>query len=113
MKYQHFLNLVTEIFSKHVPMKKIYLSANQERFMTKDLRKAIMNHSILNFFSNKKETSWKDKKNNEIFVVTFCERPKKTISQTYIFCYRQQKFLANYETSFLKQSKILYNSKFS
>ena len=45
MEYQHFLNIFVEILNKHAPMKQMYLRANQKRFMTKDLHKAIMKNS--------------------------------------------------------------------
>ena len=47
MEYQHFLNIFIEILNKHAPMKQKYLRANQGRFMTKDLHKAIMKRSRL------------------------------------------------------------------
>ena len=47
MEYQHFLNVFIEILSKDVPMKQKCLRANQGRFMTKDLHKAIMKRSTL------------------------------------------------------------------
>ena len=42
MEYQHFLNIFIEILNKYAPMKQRYLRANQGRFMTKELPKAIM-----------------------------------------------------------------------
>ena len=47
MEYQHFLNIFIEILNKHAPMKRKYLRANQRGFMTKDLHKAIIEHSRL------------------------------------------------------------------
>ena len=47
MEYQHFLNIFIDILNKHAPMKQKYLRANQGRFMTKDLHKAIMKRSRL------------------------------------------------------------------
>ena len=47
MKYQHFLNIFIDILNKHSPIKQKYLRANQERFMTKDLHKVIMERSRL------------------------------------------------------------------
>ena len=47
MEYQHFLNIFIEILNKHAPMKQKYLRANQVRFMTKDLHKAIVKRSRL------------------------------------------------------------------
>ena len=47
MEYRHFLNIFIEILNKHAPMKQKYVRANQGRFMTKDLYKAIMKRSRL------------------------------------------------------------------
>ena len=41
IEYQHFLNIFIEILNKHAPMKTKYLRANQGKFMTKCLYKAI------------------------------------------------------------------------
>ena len=45
MEYQHFLNIFIDILNKHARMKQNYFRANQRRFMTKDLHKAIMKRS--------------------------------------------------------------------
>ena len=42
MKYQNVFEIFIEILNKHAPMKQKYLRANEERFMTKDLRKTFM-----------------------------------------------------------------------
>lgn len=105
-EYQHFLNILTKILSKHG---KKYLGANQGRLMTKELHKAIKNRSRLryNFLGNKTEILRKEHKNNEVFVAISCENPKIPFCKTwYIFCHRQHKFLANCKTFFFKQSKI-------
>ena len=47
IEYQHSPNIFIEIFNKHAPMKQKYLRANQGRFVTKDLYKAIMKRSRL------------------------------------------------------------------
>ena len=47
IEYQHFLNIFIEILNKHAPMKIKYLRANQGKFMTKGLDKAIMKRSRL------------------------------------------------------------------
>ena len=61
MEYQHFLNIFIEVLNKHAPMKQKYLRANQERFMTKNLHKAIMKRSRLRnkFLSNRTQMSRK------------------------------------------------------
>ena len=45
MEYQHFLNIFIDILNKHAHIKQTYLRANQGRFMSKDLRNAIMKRS--------------------------------------------------------------------
>ena len=59
MQDQHFLNTFIEVLNKHAPMKQKYLRANQGRFMTKNLHKAIMKHSRLRnkFLSDRTEIS--------------------------------------------------------
>ena len=47
MECQHFLNIFIEILNERAPRKQKYLRANQGRFMTKDLHKAIMKRSGL------------------------------------------------------------------
>ena len=46
-EYQYFLNVFIEILNKHAPMKTKYLRANQGKFTTKGLHKAIMKRSRL------------------------------------------------------------------
>ena len=66
MEYQHFLDIFKEILNKHAPMKQKYLRANQGRFMTKNLHKAMIKRSRLrNTFLKCLE---KNTKNNEAFV---------------------------------------------
>ena len=66
MEYQHFLDIFKEILNKHAPMKQKYLRANQGRFMTKNLHKAMIKRSRLrNTFLKYLE---KNTKNNEAFV---------------------------------------------
>ena len=47
IEFHHFLKLFTQDSSKHVHLKKKYLKPNQQRFMTKELYKAIVNRSRL------------------------------------------------------------------
>ena len=46
-EYSHFQNILLEILHKHAPIKKKMLRFNDNRFMTKALRKAIMHRSKL------------------------------------------------------------------
>ena len=87
MEYQHFLNLFTEILSKHAPLKKKYLRANQGRLMTKDLHKAKMNRSRFynKFLRNKTKFLRKEYRKQQDFVVISCEKPKKMILQNLIY----------------------------
>ena len=57
MEYQHFLNIFIKVLNKHAPMKQKYLRANQGRFVTKNLRKAIMKRYRLR---NKFLSGWTD-----------------------------------------------------
>ena len=63
IEYQHF-TIFIEILNKHASMKIKHLSANQGKFMTKGLQKAIMKRSRLRnkFLSDRTETSRKEYK---------------------------------------------------
>ena len=65
MEYQYFFDISVEILSKHTPMKQKYLRANQGRFLTKNVLKAIMKRSGLrnNYLSDRTEMSQKEYKN--------------------------------------------------
>ena len=60
-------------------MKQKYLRANQGRFMTKNLQKAIMKRSRLRnkFLSNRTEMSRKEYKKQRNFCVNLLKRAKK------------------------------------
>ena len=79
MEYQHFLNIFIEILNKHAPMKQKYLRANQGRFMTKNLHKAIMKRSRLRnkFLSDRTKMSRKEYKKQRNFCVNLLKRAKK------------------------------------
>ena len=70
IEYQHSLNIFIEILNKHAPMKIKYLRANQGKFMTKGLHKAIMKRSRLRnkFLRDRTEMSRKEYKKQ----ITFC-----------------------------------------
>ena len=53
--YSKFQNVLGEVLNKHAPLKKKYLRANNSPFMTKQLRKMIMNRSRCKnaYFKNK------------------------------------------------------------
>ena len=79
MEYQHFLNIFIEVLNKHAPMKQKYLRANQERFMAKNLHKAIMKRSRLRnkFLSDRTEMSQKEYTKQRKFCVNLVKRAKK------------------------------------
>ena len=79
MEYQHFLNIFIEVLNKHAPMKQKYLRANQERFMAKNLHKAIMKRSRLRnkFLSDRTKMSRKEYKKQRNFCVNLLKRAKK------------------------------------
>ena len=70
IEYYHFLNIFIYILNKHAPMKQKYLRANQGRFMTKDLYKAIMKCSRLRnkFLRDRKDISREYKKQRNLCV---------------------------------------------
>ena len=78
-EYQHFLNIFIEILNKHAPMKIKYLRANQGKFMTKDLLKAIMKRSRLRnkFLRDRTEMSRKEYKKQRNFCVNLLKKAKK------------------------------------
>ena len=58
--YSKFQNVLGEVLNKHSPLKKKYLRANNSPFMTKQLRKMIMNRSRCknSYFKNKTVANW-------------------------------------------------------
>ena len=79
MEYQHFLNIFIEILNKHAPMKQKYLRANQGRFMTKDLHKAIMKRSRLRnkFLRDRTDISREEYKKQKNLCVSLLKKAKK------------------------------------
>ena len=79
MEYQHFLNTFIEILNKHAPMKQKYLRANQGRFMTKDLHKAIMKRSRLRnkFLRDTTDISREEYKKQRNLCVSLLKKAKK------------------------------------
>ena len=58
--YSKFQTVLGEVLNKHAPLKKKYLRANNSPFMTKQLRKMIMNGSLCKnaYFKNKTAANW-------------------------------------------------------
>ena len=58
--YDKFQNVLRKVLDKHAPLKKKYLRANNSPFMTKPLRKLIMNRSRCKnaYFKNKTVENW-------------------------------------------------------
>ena len=79
MEYQHFLNIFIEVLNKHAPMKQKYLRANQGRFMTKDLHKAIMKRSRLRnkFLRDRTDISREEYKKQRNLCVSLLKKAKK------------------------------------
>ena len=79
MEYQHFLNIFIDILNKHAPMKQKYLRANQGRFMTKDLHKAIMKRSRLRnkFLRDRTDISREEYKKQRNLCVSLLKKAKK------------------------------------
>ena len=78
MEYQHFLNIFIEILKQHASMKQKYLRANEGRFTTKNLRKAIRKRSRLRnkFLSDRAEMSRNKYKKTTNFCVNLLKRAK-------------------------------------
>ena len=78
MEYQHFVNIFIEVLKKHTPIRQKYLKANQRRFMTKNVHKAIMKRSILRnkFLSDRTEMSRREYKKQQNFCVNLLKRAK-------------------------------------
>ena len=85
IEYQHFLNILIEVLKKHGPIKRKYLRANQERFMIKDLYKAIIRRSKLRSkLLHVGQTCLKKNLNsNEIFCVNILNKAKKETLNIY------------------------------
>ena len=79
IEYQHFFNIFIEISNKHALMKTKYLIANQGKFMTKGLHKAIMKRSRLRnkFLRDRTEMSRKKYKEQGSFCVNPLKKAKK------------------------------------
>ena len=58
--YSNFQTILCQVLEKHAPLKKKYLRANNSPFMTKQLRKLIMNRSRCKnaYFKNKTVENW-------------------------------------------------------
>ena len=82
--YNDFQNILCNVLDKHAPARKKYLKANDSPFMTKHLRKMIMNRSRSKniYFKNKTVENWESyrKPRNECVK----ERQKLNISEMLI-----------------------------
>ena len=88
IEYQHFLNIFTDIFNKHAPMKQKYLRGNQGRLMTKDLHKAIMKRSRLRnkFLRDRADISREEyKKQRNLCVSHFPNLDAKSVTDNKTF----------------------------
>ena len=75
VNFSDFRNTFTTVLYKHAPIKKKILRFNNNPFMSKALRKAIMHRSKLKTFITKKEHV----KNNGIFVSRYFGELRKNI----------------------------------
>ena len=79
--YESFSDTFKAIVNKHAPLKEKIVRGNNAAFMTKELRKAIMNRSRL----KKKYQDWPSRENfknwkkQKINVINFVEKLKRTI----------------------------------
>ena len=80
IEYQHFLDIFIEVLNKHAPMKIKYLRANQGKFITKGLNKAIIKRSRLRnkFLRDRTETFREEYKKQINFCVKLLKKAKKT-----------------------------------
>ena len=60
INYTNFQNIMSQVLEKHAPLKTKYLRANNSPFMTKQLRKMIMNRSRCKnaYYKNKTVDKW-------------------------------------------------------
>ena len=79
IEYQHFLNIFTETLNSYAPMKQKYIRANQGKFMTKHLHKAIMKRSRLRnkFLRKRTEISRDEYKKQRNLCVSLLKKTKK------------------------------------
>ena len=62
--YENFLNIFKAVVTKHAPMKSKILRGNNAPFMTKELRKAVMNRSRLKK-KYQRFKNWKERQKNK------------------------------------------------
>ena len=82
-EYSDFQNIFIEILHKHAPIKKKILRFNDNPFMTKSLRKAIIHRSKLkNIYNNiKANEDWENYKKQRNFCVNLLRNTKKDYFQ--------------------------------
>ena len=83
VNFSDFQNTFTTVLHKHAPIKKKILRFNNNPFMSKALRKAIMHRSKLKNIYSKKRTdvNWANYKKQRNFCVTLLRRTKKEYFQ--------------------------------
>ena len=82
-EYSHFQNIFLEILHKHAPIKKKILRFNDNPFMTKALRKAIMHRSKLKniFHKTRAKEDWNSNKKQRNLCVNLLRNTKKDYFQ--------------------------------
>ena len=78
-EYSHFHNIFVKTLNNHAPLKKKIMRFNDNPFMTKTLRKAIMQRSKFKNSYNKERTisSWEKYKRQRNYCVNLLRRSKK------------------------------------
>ena len=80
MNYSTFQNIFLQVLNTHAPVKKKVQRFNNNRFMTKQLRKAIIRHSRLKNVSNKTRSpeNWYNSKKQRNFCVDILRKTKRS-----------------------------------
>ena len=82
-EHSDFQSIFTPVLHNHAPIKKKILRFNNNPFMTKTLRKAVMHRSKLKNILNKKrsEDDWTNYENQRNFCVNLVRKTKKDYFQ--------------------------------
>ena len=81
-EYSHFQNIFLEILHKNAPIKKKILRFNDNSFMTKALRKAIMHRSKLKSIFHKTRAKEQLQKTEELLCKSSSQYQERLLSKT-------------------------------
>ena len=83
--YNKFQTILCSVLNKHAPIKNKYLRANDSPFITKDLRKLIMNRSRFKnvYIKNKTAENWENYRKLRNECVKMTKKAKKRVFQQY------------------------------